>query len=114
MFVSIKRRPRRAVKVGIAAAVAVAAGGAFFASQAGAAPAPGATQAAVQDVMIKTKQGIRCAYVYDFTAKGQTRHTGRYDYAALHWNPQAYNSTGILAARASAMSSSTRHSVPFA
>jgi hypothetical protein len=94
MFESIKRRPCRAVKVGVAAAVAVAAGGAFFASQAGAAPLQ---LPKTRNIMLKAPSGIGCATVMDNAPDGRTRDYREYDYAGLRWNPQAFNSTGIVA-----------------
>jgi hypothetical protein len=80
------------MKVGIAASAAVAAAGAFFASQAGAAQPP------QQNVMLKVDPGTQCAYVHTFDKPGGSgvdRQDRQYDYNALHWNTQAWNSTGV-------------------
>jgi hypothetical protein len=91
VFASRKRRSRPALKAGIAAAVAVAAGGAFFASQAGAANVQG------KDIMLKTPPGIPCVAVADYAPNGQGQRTYQtYDFRRLDWKP-GWNSTGIEA-----------------
>jgi hypothetical protein len=94
VFESIKRRPRRAVKAGIAAAAAVAAvaaGGAIFASQAGAA------NVQTKNIMIKTPPGIPCVAVTDYASDGSgARSKRQYDFRQLGWKP-GWNSTGIHA-----------------
>jgi hypothetical protein len=90
---SIKRRPRRAVKAGIAAAVVVAAGGAFFASQAGAASVPLVSeQGGVRNVMVKTAPGINC-FTLGWNKSGALV-ARKYDLPQLGWKP-GWNSTGI-------------------
>ncbi|MBV9023160.1 MAG: hypothetical protein JO362_05030 [Streptomycetaceae bacterium] len=102
------------VKVGIAAAAAVAAGGAIFASQAGAA-SPSMTLKSFKsfnvkqqkyevfpstNVMLKVPQGTTCAYVENYFNNGlrvplQKTGTEVYDFRALHWNSSAWNSIGV-------------------
>jgi hypothetical protein len=91
---SARRRPHRAVKVGIAAAVAVAASGALFASQAGAA-SPFTTTA--ENVMVKTAPGINC-FVLGWNKSGgfftEALVLRTYDLTQLGWKP-GWNSTGV-------------------
>jgi hypothetical protein len=103
----LARRPsRRMMKVGIAAAAAIAMGGAFFASQAGAASAHrvgigvarGLSMSRV-NVMMKVPQGTTCAYAVGYFHGGPgapTRKTGTrvFNFRALHWNSSAWNSIG--------------------
>ncbi|MBV9023625.1 MAG: hypothetical protein JO362_07485 [Streptomycetaceae bacterium] len=92
MFEPIRRwRPRHAVKAGITIAVAAAAGGAIFASQAGAA------NVQTKNVMVKTPPGIPCIAVTDYASDGSgARTTERYNFRQLGWKP-GWNSTGIQA-----------------
>jgi hypothetical protein len=93
---SANRRPRRAVKVGIAAAVAVAASGALFASQAGAASLFTTT---AENVMVKTAPGINC-FVLGWNKSGgfftdtDALVLRKYDLTQLGWKP-GWNSTGV-------------------
>jgi hypothetical protein len=100
---SARRPSRRMVKVGIAAAAAVAAGGAIFASQAGAATfdlrKTSFERIQSVNVMLKVPHGTTCAYVETFFRDGHLvplRKTGTqtYDFRALHWNSSDWNSIG--------------------
>jgi hypothetical protein len=91
------------VKVGIAAVAAIAAGGAIFASQAGAATFDVKRQShpasLSSNVMLKVPQGTTCAYVENFFHNGlreplQKTGTQVYDFRALHWDSSAWNSIG--------------------
>ena len=93
------------VKAGIAVAAAVAAGGAIFASQAGAASTTTFQVKAGSDVqstnvMLKVPQGTTCAVVQNelFTGIRTPPILGKktvYDFKALHWNSSAWNSIGV-------------------
>jgi hypothetical protein len=97
---SARRPSRRMMKVGIAAAAAVAAGGAIFASQAGAATfRPHYDGLQSVNVMLKVPQGTTCAYVETFWHDGfhqplRKVSTQTYDFRALHWNSSGWNSIG--------------------
>jgi hypothetical protein len=99
---SARRPSRRAVKIGIAAVAAIAAGSAIFASQAGAATFRVHKQnqrSFDTNVMLKVPQGTTCAYVENFFNNGlrePLRKTGTqvYDFKALHWDSSAWNSIG--------------------
>jgi hypothetical protein len=104
MKYGLARRPsRRTVKIGITAVAAIAAGGAIFASQAGAATfkvnQQGQPYSLGTNVMLKVPQGTTCAYVENFFDNGlrePLRKTGTqvYDFRALHWNSSTWNSIG--------------------
>jgi hypothetical protein len=97
------------MKVGIAAVAAVAAGGAFFASQAGAASTyairdgkwhslSGSAGISMVNVMMKVPQGTTCAYAVSSFHDGfrvpPRKNTRVFDFRALHWNSSAWNSIG--------------------
>jgi hypothetical protein len=88
---STGRRPRRLVKAGIAVSVAVAAGGALFASQAGAA------QVSSKNIMIKVPKNTHCAYVYVIDKNFSSHGFKKVNYKAAHWTPQHWNSIGLRA-----------------
>jgi hypothetical protein len=95
VFESIKRRPRRAVKVGIAAVAAVAAGGAIFASQAGASPLFGKVSFySHENIMLNTSPSVGCARVV-VDAYGTRFGSGVYGFANRGWKP-GWNSTGMV------------------
>jgi hypothetical protein len=96
VFESIKRRPRRAVKAGIAAVAVVAAGGAIFASQAGASPLFGKVGFySHENIMLNTSPSVGCARVV-VDAYGTRFGSGVYGFANRGWK-SGWNSTGMVA-----------------
>jgi hypothetical protein len=96
VFESIKRRPRRAAKVGIAVVAVVAAGGAIFASQAGASPLFGKKVGfySHENIMLNAPSGVGCARVV-VDAYGTRFGSGIYGFTGLGWKP-GWNSTGMV------------------